>query len=180
MKYTDYRPAGGIGRFLALFVNLVLYAIASSLIMKVSEASGFNRLESNIFMSLGTVFLIIIFCVYPETPGKRLGQLRILNEQKEEIDLKKRIIRVSPYLAFTALMPLAEILPSPTEENTTSVVWIGMPFLLIPLFILCDGLTVFFHPEKRSLMDIRLGTTVMKPPPLPEHLKPKFFGRKII
>ena len=179
-NYSHYRPVGGLERLLAFIGNFFLLSLAGKVVVSISENAGLNQLEMNIFSSIVYLAAILVFCVFPETPCKRLGRFKILNDQNEEISTRKRIIRMSPYLISGASLPLFALLPKSNDEITLISGLVVFPFLIVQLFIVCDGLTVFFHPQKLSLYDMKLGTRVMKPPPLPEHLKPKFFGRKII
>jgi hypothetical protein len=73
--------------------------------------------------------------------------------------------------------PLFQNFGSTLNTNTNHPVIRGT---LNVFFIFANGLCVFFHPEKKSLMDMKLGTQVMKPPPTPDHLKIRLFGRKVI
>lgn len=179
-KYSGYRPVGGGERLLAFIGNLVLLGLGSKVLNEITDGAGLTVKEQGILASLATALVIVLFCAYPETPCKRLGRFRVLSEEKEEIEFNKRLWRMAPFLILALGGPLLGIIPKPLEEINPLTFIIILPLGLTQLFILADGLTVFFHPEKRSLMDMKLGTCVMKPPPLPEHLKPKIFGRKII
>lgn len=179
-KFSHYRPVGGLERLLAFVGNFFLLMLAGQIAVWISEGAGLNQLETNIFAGIVQFVAILTFCIFPETPCKRLGHFKILNEKNEEISTKERIIRMSPYLVLAASIPLFTLLPKSNAEITLISGLVLFPFGLVQLFIICDGLTVFFHPQKLSLLDMKLGTRVMKPPPLPENLKPRFFGRKII
>lgn len=178
--FSHYRPVGGFERLFAFIGNFLLLSVPGQLTVWISESADLNQLEMNILASIVYISAILAFCIYPETPCKRLGRFRILNEQSEEIGTKSRIIRMSPYLILAASLPVFALLPRSDGEITLISGLVVFPLLVVQLFIICDGLTVFFHPQKLSLLDMKLGTRVMKPPPFPEHLKPKFFGRKII
>lgn len=178
--FSRYRPVGGIERLFAFSGNFILLSILGQLAFWLSERAGLNQLEMNILASVVYLAAILFFCLHPETPCKRLGHFKILNEQNKEIGTKERIVRMSPYLILAASLPVFALLPKSNDEITLISGLVVFPFLIVNLFIFCDGLTVFFHPHKLSLLDMKLGTRVVKPPPLPEHLKPKFFGRKII
>ena len=179
-QFSDYRPVGGGERLLAFIGNLVLLGLGSKVLNEITAGAGLAPKEQGTLASLTTALVIVLFCVFPETPCKRLGRFRILTEEKEEIELKKRLWRMAPYLILALGGPLVGMIPKPSEGIEPIAIIVILPLGLTQLFILADGLTVFFHPEKRSLLDMKLGTCVMKPPPLPEHLKPRMLGRKII
>jgi len=180
MKYTDYRPAGVLERSLASFGNFMLLGIMNPALKEIALTSGLNITETKVFYSLTIAALILIFCIFPETPCKRLGRFKILSSEKEEIKLKKRILRAAPFLVLALGLAAAAFFPAP-EKGTVDVVYtlVSLPILLAMLFISADSLTVLFHPSQLSLLDMKLGTQVMKPPPTPEHVKTRLFGRKI-
>jgi hypothetical protein len=181
MKYTDYRPTGILERSLASFGNFMLLGVISPVLKEISGTSGLNPTETKIFYSLTMAALVLIFCIFPETPCKRLGRFKILSAEKEEIKLKKRILRAAPFLVLALGLAVAAFVPTP-QKGTIDLVYtmVSLPIILSMLFILADSLTILFHPAQLSLLDMKLGTQVMKPPPTPEHVKTRVFGRKII
>ena len=181
MNYSDYRPVGGGERLLVFVGNLFLCSFVAQAMLYIGDSSGLTEKESAFLVLLGIAGAIILCCLYPESPCKRLGRFKVLTPEKEKIKLKKRILRASPYLALLLSYVIVSLSPGNPEENNPFLnLLVMMPHFLSILFILSNGLCVFFHPQKLSLLDMKLGTQVMKPPPMPEHIKPRLFGRKII
>ena len=181
MNYSDYRPVGGGERLLAFIGNLFLCALIANGMLYIGDVAGLTDKETVIFSFLGLSGAVLLSCIYPESPCKRLGRFRILTPEKDEIEFKKRALRASPYLVLLLGWLLIPMLSNNPEENNPYLnLLILLPYFLSLLFILTNGLCIFFHPEKKSLLDMKLNTQVMKPPPTPEHLKPRMFGRKII
>jgi uncharacterized RDD family membrane protein YckC len=180
MNYSDYRPVGGGQRLLVLIGNLFLCAIAANGLIYVGEYAGLSEKELLVFYTLSLIGAVILFSMYPESPCKRLGRLKILSNEREETEFKKRILRASPYLVLLLTMLLFPLFSEDPKEKVVVNGIISISYILTVFFIFANGLCAFFHPEKKSLMDMKLGTQVMKPPPIPEHIKPRVFGRKII
>jgi uncharacterized RDD family membrane protein YckC len=180
MNFKNYRPAGGGERLLVLMGNMFLCGSAAGGLISGGKYCGLTEEESLVFYTLSLIGAVIVFSLYPESPCKRMLQLKVLSSEKNEIPFKLRIFRVSPYLFLLLILLLPLLLPAGWNEHAVVTAVFSMAHILNVFFIFANGLCVFFHPEKKSLMDMKLGTQVMKPPPTPDHLKIRLFGRKVI
>jgi uncharacterized RDD family membrane protein YckC len=156
-------------RVAAAFVNFLMLAP----LVYPTEYFTFDNFAPDIF-SFSCLLLILLFCLYPESPGKRMLNLKILDEKNAEIGVKKRLLRAIPYLLFFCLSPVNRLL------NASAVtVLIGIISLLALFFIFSNGLAVYFSPNSHSLLDMKLGTRVMTPRPVHGQERPTFMGVKL-
>lgn len=164
-----YIPATAQRRFLAFVANAFLITVSS---MAIDYAGIYHRKGPLIYV---LVFVLnLAFCFFPESPGKRLLGLKILDEQKREITPWIRVVRSLPFLIIFGFIPIINIQPESMVSHTLRAI-----SAFAVLFVFSDGLAIIFSPECRSLFDMRLGTRVMNTPRVPDYLRPRFLGLKI-
>ncbi len=79
--------------------------------------------------------------------------MKVLDLEKGNIDLKKRVIRNSPYLVFLAIGSFFPYLGIDLKEGKNALILVPTHFLL-PMFLLANAVTLFVNPIKLSLMDM--------------------------
>ena len=164
-----YIPATDQRRFLAFVANAFLITVSS---MAIDYAGIYHRKGALIYV---LVFVLnLAFCYFPESPGKRLLGLKILDEQKRAITPSIRLVRSLPFLIFFGFIPIIHIQAETMVGHTLRAM---SGFAL--LFVFSDGLAIILSPESRSLFDMRLGTRVMTTPRAPDYLRPRILGLKI-
>jgi small-conductance mechanosensitive channel len=157
-------------RFGAAFVNLMCAGLVATICKNIIE----NEVTHSIVAFSIWTLLAIAACLLPESMGKRFCNMQVLGENKEKIETKIRLIRTTPYFVLC----ISWIGFSATENPILRAVF-GTLNLLSFLFLFASGLSILFSPSNLSLLDMKLKTRVMTPPPLRESLKPTFFGLKI-
>lgn len=166
--YSLHVPASASRRTGAFIANCILLSLPDT----AFRLLGFDRQG---ILDLGiAVLAILAFCVVPESPGKRLLSLTILNEKKEPVGTKLRIWRAMPYMIFFAVLPFSQFL-----ENMAVKVTVSLVFMLALIFMAANALTMFFSPDSRSLLDMKLGTRVFTPMKMPGIERPKIFGVRV-
>ena len=142
----------------ALFINLFLLACISGVIHDNISAVG-NPLFYCVW-----IFLFLFFSLFPESPGKRVLNIKILDADQNEIKIGIRILRCSPYLIFSTSQALALLSNAPLYQYVYQSV-----YLLSLLFIIVNAVAVILLPSSLSLLDLILKTQVMV---RPSRLKP--------
>lgn len=168
-KFERHIPATRLRRVGAAFVN----AMCLGLLVIIYESSTGREASDALFYLLCVLFVAVTIFV-PESPGKRFCNLSVLGVDKEKIEKRKRLIRASPYFLLALSSCLAVAI-----ENPAKVYILGPISGLSYLFIIVNGLSIFFSRYGLSIMDRVLKTQVMSPPPLHESLKPTIGGLKI-
>ena len=130
--------------------------------------------KSGFLSSLISVLFILIFCVFPESPGNRLLNLALLGEKKVSIGTKLRVYRALPYLLFFSIPTIGQVFESKAGKVST-----GGVLMLVLIFMSANAVAVFFSPDGRSLLDMKLGTRVFTPPKFPGQESPKLFGIRV-
>ncbi|EDY81739.1 hypothetical protein VDG1235_1357 [Verrucomicrobiia bacterium DG1235] len=149
---SQLTPTSYPKRIAAFTINFLIGSLLVS-IPKYLEID--DELKQRLPMLIGLAF-ILTFTMIPESPGKRLLGLQTLDLEKNPISAKKRWIRNSVYLAyFTAMSFLYFLPPFDLREMGTSIFWLIPTHMLIPLFMMANGLTVFMNPSGQSLIDMR-------------------------
>lgn len=168
--YRAYVPATKGRRFGAFFVNLFLLGLVSA------AFDSFGDVETKRLATPLTLALVLAFCVFPESPGKRLFNLKILDEQMAPIGALKRLFRCLPYLLLWSVLWIPDFF---SLASKGSKVVFSLSFMLVVLFLLANSLAMLFSPDGRSLLDMRLCTRVFTPAPIPGLERPKLFGIRI-
>ena len=168
-KFERHIPATRLRRVGAAFVN----AMCLGLLVLIYESSTGREASDALFYLLCVLFIAVTIFI-PESPGKRFCNLSVLGVEKEKIEKRTRLIRASPYFLLALSSCLAV-----TIENPAKVYILGPIRGLSYLFIIVNGLSIFFSRYGLSMMDRILKTQVMSPPPLHESLKPTIGGLKI-
>jgi len=168
-RFERHIPATRLRRVGAAFVN----AMCLGLLIMVYESTTGREARDALFYLL-CVLLVAVAIFMPESPGKRFCNLRVLGVEKEKIEKRKRFIRASPYFLLALSSCLAVAL-----DNPAKVYILGPISGLSYLFIIVNGLSIFFSRYSLSIMDRVLKTQVMSPAPLHESLKPTIGGLKI-
>ncbi len=170
-EFEGYAPAG-CGRRLAAFLgNFAAIGVLTTIL----DLLGVPDAVVTPILNLLCAILVVVFCVFPETPGRRLMNLQVITADKEKPSTKVRVIRTLPYLVF---FYLGVIMPGTPPGSAADWVLVSIGGLTL-LFAFADALAVCFSPDKLSLLDMKLGTMVATPPPLPENLRRTLFGMKI-
>jgi uncharacterized RDD family membrane protein YckC len=164
-EFATYVPASTRRRFAAFFVNLSLLGV----IFKIFAASPVGLIGS--FLPLA---LVLLCCVFPESPGKRIFGLKIVDEKMMPIGTSLRLYRAVPYLLFFA----APVGHAWSESNAAMAVS-GLISLFSLFFVLANGLAVHFSPTDHSLLDMKLGTRVVAPRKVPGQESPRILGVRV-
>lgn len=125
-------------------------------------------------IAIAVVAVLLFFCFYPETPGMRMCNLKVVNKEGKAIGFKKRLIRSFPGFAFSFVL----IAPL-TELRSIDFLAALLGFVFIVLYYPLNAVHCLFTKERMSIFDRILKTKIIKEYKLPEMLKPKFFGIRI-
>lgn len=166
--YLSYIPASTARRSGAFITNLILLGM----LLYPFRYLGIDANKEGTYNCV-CLILILLFCMYPESPGKRLLNLKLLDEKQSEIGTRKRILRAIPYLIIFLMRPLSGLFADRMADSVFSVI-----YLLSLVFISANALAIVFSPESHSLLDMKLGTRVMTPRPIPGQEIPSFMGVK--
>lgn len=179
-EFDQYLEASKGARIGAFLINLLLLGLALTPLNMWTTSESSEEVGWLIISAL-----IVVFSAFPETPGKRLLKLSLVTEERKRIGFKERLIRSSPFLFFWLCGGAATSIPmnggDPAMMSPVAIAF-TLIYLLSMLFLLADGLAVFFSPLSQSLMDMKLGTIVVTPPPspqFPDRQRPTLFGVKI-
>ena len=167
--YDRHIPSTRLRRVGASLTN----ALCFGLLINVYESLTTREANDYLFYFL-CAFAVLSSVAFPESLGKRFCNLRILDAKKGNISLKVRLIRALPYLLLALSSAFAVLIENPAEVYVLAPVS-GLSYL----FIVVNGISIFFSRYGLSIMDRILKTQVMTPAPLSESLKPTFFGLKI-
>jgi uncharacterized RDD family membrane protein YckC len=174
-EYERYVPARPHERALILLFHIFLLAI---LVFPITQTLlvelGIDGIKKETAQFFILTVLIICFCIFPESPGKRMGGFIILDANGIELNRKRRFIRTSPYLLLSASMTIQTIYTENGETNLNPLTYFTLSIMMLSLlFILANGIAMFFTPNATSLIDMKLGTKVVKPPKPQKQYKPK-------
>ena len=155
-------------RFVAFLANLFILGILGFVFRFLDLDKG-PHLSSVI-----AVLLILLCCLFPESPGKRLLNLKIVDEKKMPVGTKHRIYRATPYLLFFVIAA-----DGVWFESQVGNIVRGIASMLTLMFLFANTLAVYFSPDDHSLLDMKLGTRVVMPRKLPGQESPKVMGIKV-
>ncbi len=155
-------------RFVALCINAFMFSI----FIAILEDPNLGPLLSLVII-ISVLAALLFFVFYPETPGMRMCNLRVVDNEGNTIGLKKRFIRSSPGFAFALMLVV-----SATELKVINLLAVILGYIFI-LYYPFNAVYCLVSKERMSIFDRILKTRIVKEYNLPEMLKPKFFGLKI-
>lgn len=166
--FSTYVPASTRRRFGAFFLNLCMLSIPGLVFKSIGlDKAGFVD-------SFLAVAFILLCCLFPESPGKRVFSLRIVDEKMTPIGTRLRICRAIPIILFYA----APISGAWTESRVGMA--IASAILMLTLFfIFANAVAVYFSPSDLSLLDMKLGTRVLAPRKVPGQENPPILGMRV-
>ena len=149
-KPCQYAPCNFMQRLGAVVINFFFLG-ALNLISKSLQPS-----DEGIFILYSVCVLgVILCCAFPESPGKRILNLRILSDFGEP-NFQIRLIRSLPYLVLFTAMILRSFITGFLAETILSLVYLSSL-----VFILANFVTILFSPTNLSLLDMKLSTRVV-------------------
>ena len=152
-SFQNHLPANLIRRIAAFMINFLLLG-AASLFFEKLELCCSEVFDIYILGLTST----IIFCCLPESPGKRIMDLKILDGAKQEIVFKTRILRASPYIFFF-ISPVTNLI-----FQNEKLANFHLALHMLGLFCLIANFTFLSVNRGRlSLMDLISRTQVMMP-----------------
>ncbi|MBK1880760.1 RDD family protein [Pelagicoccus mobilis] len=152
---NQLKPSSYHKRVAAFVINFVIggFLISVTNVLEINE-----DVKQKLPMLLGLAY-VLIFTIFPESPGKRILRLRTLDLKMEPIGAKKRWIRNSVYLVYLSIMSAFYFFPPlDIKEMGVSMFWLFPTHVLIPLFLMANGFTVLMNPSGQSLIDLRTKT----------------------
>ena len=142
-------------RGLSFFINLILLSVGLGVIQTL-------RPESMI-LGFGFQLTVVMICIFfDKSPGNHVLNLKLLDDNKKEVGLRRRMLRNLPIIlffgVFLVLALMSEIIS--IKENK----FIGLVFYnligIISIFIFANNIAVFFNKENKTLMDMKLNTSI--------------------
>lgn len=130
-----------------MLVNLVVYVgISGFLLDLVFTDEGTSPLKFG-----APALLIVVFCFFPESPGKRCYRLKLIDENRNKIGSKKRLYRSVFLLPFFLACTAFHYVSIPQVKVVFGVVSWGA----LALF-LANGLSARFTRDLRTYLDRKL------------------------